>query len=209
MKKVIIVSLIIIAIMVASNMLVYSDLPTQIASHWDAQGNVNGQMGRFWGTFLLPIMALGLLFLFWFLPKMDPYKQNYKPFEKYYQWFVITLIAFIFYIHLLTLGKNLGYSFNLITWMIPGFSILLFVLGMVIGHAQRNWFVGIRTPWTLSSEKVWNRTHQIGGKLFMVGAIISLLGMFFPSIGIFFFLVPIILIAIFLTVYSYWLYKKG
>lgn len=208
MKKYWVLSLGIILLMIILNLLVYSQLPEQVASHWDAQGNVNGYMSKFWGVFLFPILAIGMLLLFMILPRFDPYQKSYASFQKYYGWFILTLLGFFFYIQILTILQNLGYSFNLVTAMLPGFAVLFFVIGMMIGKAQRNWFVGIRTPWTLSSEKVWDTTHQLGGKLFKIGAVLSLLGMFFPSSGIFFFFVPLILIVIFLVIYSYWEYRK-
>ncbi len=208
MKKSWLFSVAIILLMIILNLLVYSKLPAQVASHWDAQGNVNGYMSKFWGVFLFPILALGMLVLFFVLPRFDPYKKSYGQFQEYYHLFIITIITFFFYIQILTILQNLGYLFNLVTAMLPGFAVLFFVIGMMIGKAQRNWFVGIRTPWTMSSERVWNKTHKLGGKLFKIGAVLSLLGMFFPSLGIFFFFVPLMLIAIFLVGYSYWEYHK-
>ena len=66
-------------------------------------------------------------------------------------------------------------------FIIPAFAVLLFYIGILIKHAKRNWFIGIRTPWTLSSDKVWDKTHALGGKLFQVSAVITLGGIFFDK----------------------------
>ncbi|HDM23196.1 MAG TPA: SdpI family protein, partial [Methanomicrobia archaeon] len=78
----------------------------------------------------------------------------------------------------------------------------------LLENAKRNWFIGIRTPWTLSSEDVWNRTHKIGGKLFKVLGLVVIFGIFFQKYVLFFFLVPLLLVAGYLVVYSYFEYQK-
>jgi uncharacterized membrane protein len=78
----------------------------------------------------------------------------------------------------------------------------------MIGHAEPNWTIGIRTPWTLSNEEVWYKTHKLGGKLFRVVAVLSLLGLIFPQHAVWFILVPVVIVAIYLVVYSYLEYRK-
>jgi len=63
--------------------------------------------------------------------------------------------------------------------MVPALGILFYYCGILIENAKRNWFIGIRTPWTLSNEKVWERTHKIGGKLFKIAGLIAFLWYFF------------------------------
>jgi uncharacterized membrane protein len=86
--------------------------------------------------------------------------------------------------------------------------VLFYYSGVVISHAKMNWFVGIRTPWTLSSEKVWNQTHALGGKLFKITGIIALLGIIFINYALFFILVPLIVVGIYTVVYSYFAYRE-
>ena len=87
--------------------------------------------------------------------------------------------------------------------------VLFFSIGIVIGKAKRNWFIGIRTPWTLSSEAVWDKTHRLGGKVFMVSGLVSLLGFFFEGyVALLLILAPIMIGSIFLVVYSYFEYQK-
>jgi len=90
----------------------------------------------------------------------------------------------------------------------PAFAILLYYSGTLTEKAKQNWFVGIRTPWTLSSEKVWQKTHKIGGKLFKICGIIALLGFFFPDLAFLFILVPLLSVCVYTIVYSYFEYKK-
>jgi uncharacterized membrane protein len=90
----------------------------------------------------------------------------------------------------------------------PALAILFYYTGILIENAKRNWFIGIRTPWTMSSDKVWDKTHKIGGKLFKIAGVFTLLAIFFESFAVFFIVVPVISISIYTIVYSYFEYKK-
>lgn len=79
---------------------------------------------------------------------------------------------------------------------------------MLLTHAERNWFVGIWPPWTLSSDEVWNRTHRLGSRLFKLTALISLVGLFFGDYAVYFLIVPALLTASITIVYSYYLYEQ-
>ncbi|NJD51922.1 MAG: SdpI family protein [Candidatus Methanoperedens sp.] len=187
---------------------VYPEMPEKIASHWNAQGEVDGYMSKFWGIFLMPIISVGLFLLFVIIPGIDPYKSNIEKFRKYYDNFIIVIILFLFYIYLLTIFWNMGFRYNMITLLSPAFAILFYYSGVLIENAKMNWFIGIRTPWTLSSEKVWDKTHKIGGKLFKIAGIIAFAGILFQSYAIFFILVPILSAVIYLVIFSYIEYQK-
>jgi uncharacterized membrane protein len=90
----------------------------------------------------------------------------------------------------------------------PAFGILFFYCGILIEKVKRNWFIGIKTPWTLSNEKVWDKTHQLGGKLFKIVGIIAFLGIIFPNYTFFLILFPVIAVSIYTVVYSYFEYQK-
>jgi len=187
----------------------YPQMPEKMASHWNSEGQVNGYMSKFWGLFLMPLISVGLLLLFMIIPKIDPLRSNIQQFRKYFDGFIILVMAFLFYIYLLTIFWNLGYRFRIIVLLSPAFAVLFYYSGILIENARRNWFIGIRTPWTLSSEKVWDKTHKIGGKLFKIAGIIALAAIFFQSYAIFFIVFPIFIIAIYTVVYSYFEYQKA
>jgi uncharacterized membrane protein len=186
----------------------YPILPSQIATHWGINGQANGYSSKAFGLFFMPILSVFLFFLFISLPKIDPYKKNFDQFKKYFQNFINLIFAFFFYIYLITIAWNLGIRFNMTQFLSPALATLFYYAGVLMTHAKRNWFVGIRTPWTMSSEKVWDKTHQLGGKLFKLTGIISLLSLIFPQFNIFFILIPILLVTVFIFVYSYLEYQK-
>jgi len=186
----------------------YPQMPEKIASHWNVQGQVDGYMSKFWGLFLIPLISAGLFLLFIAIPKIDPLKTNIEKFRKYYDGFITLIIIFLFYLYLLTIFWNMGIRFDIIQLLAPAFGILFYYCGILTENAKRNWFIGIRTPWTLSNDAVWDKTHKIGGKLFKISGIVVLFGIFFRNYALFFILVPVILVAIYTIIYSYVEYQK-
>jgi uncharacterized membrane protein len=186
----------------------YPILPVQLVTHWGANGQVNGYSSKSFGLFFMPVLSIFLFFIFISLPKIDPYKKNFDQFKKYFQNFINIIFAFFFYIYIITIIWNLGISFNIVQALSPGLAILFFYTGVLTSHAKQNWFVGIRTPWTLISEKVWNKTHHVGGNLFKISSLIILLSLFFPNLTLLFTLIPILGVTIFVFVYSYFEYQK-
>jgi len=188
--------------------LMYPQMPDQMASHWGIAGDVNGYMPKFWGLFLMPLISAALLVLFVVLPGIDPMRRNIDKFRGSFDMFVIFIMAFMFYMYVITLLWNTGMRFNFIQPLAPAFGVLFYMCGVLIENAKRNWFIGIRTPWTMSDERVWEKTHKLGSKLFKATGVISFLGLFFPAYAIFFILAPVIIIAVFSFVYSYLEYSK-
>lgn len=185
----------------------YPQMPEKVASHWNAQGQVDGYMSKFWGLFLMPLISIGLLFLFIILPRIDPQKANIEKFRKYFDRFIILVFIFLFYLYLLTILWNVGMKFSMTQFLAPAFGVLFYYCGVLIEKAKRNFFIGIRTPWTLSNDKVWDKTHAVGGKLFKLVGVIALFGVFLPDYAIWLMLVPVIIVSLVIVVYSYFQYR--
>lgn len=207
MKKIKIFALILILLSFLAGVYFYNQFPDKIASHWDSLGQVNGYGSKL-QIFLVPVISLAIFLLLIILPLIDPFKKNYKKFQKYYDGFLFLIILFLTYINTLIILFNLNIKFNFLQALIPAFAILIYYTGVFLKHAKRNWFAGIRTPWTLSSDSVWKSTHKLGSKLFKISAIISLTGLIFPNQTIYLLVFPLILSAIFLVIYSYLVFKK-
>ena len=204
--KIIMLALILIAIILA--IAVYPRFPDKVASHWNIKGDVDGYMPRFWATAMLPLILIGCFLLFLVLPKIDPFKRNIKKFEKYYDLIIILVMLFLLYVYILTIIYNFGVKFNMTYAMLPALAILFFFIGAILPKCKRNWFLGIRTPWTLSSDKVWEKTHKLGAVLFKALAVIILISMFFAEQAMLLFICSLILIILIIFVYSYLEYKK-
>ncbi len=209
MRKSEILVLFLVIISFVIGIYVYPQMPEQMASHWGLNGEVNGYMSKFWGTFLMPIISLIIAALLLFIPKTDPLKGNVEKFKKYFDGFIILMFLFLLYIYGLSIYWNLGHGFDMGRFMIPALTVLFYYCGILIKKSKRNWFIGIKTPWTLSSDEIWDSTHEIGGKLFKASAIICLLGLFWPAYSMWFVLVPIIFSTLFVFLYSYLKYRKN
>jgi uncharacterized membrane protein len=187
----------------------YPQLPENVASHWNIEGKVDGYMPKFLGVFLLPSMAAGVTLLFIAIPRIEPLKSNLEQFKEHYNGFIVVILAFFFYLYLLTILWNAGVTFSLMQLLTPAIGIVIYASGVLVEKAKRNWFVGIRTPWTLSNETVWKKTHEQGGKLFKIAGAMSIIGVLFGSYLTFLFmLVPVLSVAVYSIVYSYVEYQK-
>jgi uncharacterized membrane protein len=193
-----------------AGLLLWNRLPDPMASHWDVNDQVNGYMPKFWGVFLLPLITLAMLVLFLVVPSIDPLKANIAQFREVFNLFIVLMVAFMVYIYGLTLAWSLGYTdFKMSGAMLPAIGLLFIFTGFMMRQARRNFFIGIRTPWTLSSDAVWNETHRVGAVLFMVSGVLAFLGGFFGGTTAFWLMfIPIIGSTIFLLVYSYVLYRR-
>jgi uncharacterized membrane protein len=208
-RTVIVLGAILILIAALVGVLFYPQLPERMASHWNINNQVDGYISRFWGAFLMPLISLGLLVLFMLIPQIDPLKANIAQFRGYFNIFILLLIVFMAYLHGLTLAWNLGYTgFNMGSALLPALGLFIFFIGFLLEKAKRNWFIGIRTPWTLSSDKVWDETHRLGATLFKVSGLLAILGAFLPEIAFWLMFVPLIGSSLFLVIYSYVLYAR-
>ena len=208
MRKSEILILFLVAASFVVGIYIYPQMPERMASHWGMEGQVDGYLSKFWGVFLLPIIFLVMAILFIIIPRIDPLKNNIQQFRKYFDGFIILIFLFFLYIYGLTIYWNLGNVFNMTRFMVPAMAVLLYYCGILINNSKRNWSVGIKTPWTMSSDVVWDKTHKIGGKLFKASGIICLLGLIWPFSAMWFVLVPILASTVFVFIYSYLEYKK-
>jgi len=202
-------SILMLAALVAG-VLFWNQLPEQMASHWNVNDQVDGYIPRFWGVFMMPLITLAMLILFLVIPSIDPLKANVAQFRESFNLFIVVIVAFMLYVHGLTLAWSLGYQdFNMSGALLPFMGVLFIAVGFMLRKAKRNFFIGIRTPWTLSSDHVWDETHRLGAILFMVSGLLAVVGGFLGGMLAFWFLfVPIIGSSLFLMVYSYLLYRQ-
>ena len=205
-----IVVLLMIVLATFAGLLLWNRLPDPMASHWGSNDQVNGYISKIWGVFLLPLITLGMFLLFLIIPSIDPLKANIAQFRDVFNLFITLIVGFMIYLYILTLRWNLGYTdFEMSKAMLPAMGILFFFIGYMLRKAKRNFFIGIRTPWTLSSDYVWDETHRLGSVLFMVSGVLAFIGSFFGGMLAFWFLfVPLIGSALITLVYSYVLYQR-
>lgn len=205
-----IVPLLAIAVSFVATVILLPRLPDPIPIHWNAAGQPDNYAPRFWGAFALPLTALGLYGLFLIIPTLDPRRENYAKFADTYQILRVLFVLFMVFIQGITLYSILVTDSQLNTNLVLiGVGLLLVVIGNYMPRVRHNWFVGVRTPWTLSNEEVWRRTHRLGGQVFVLGGIIIAASAFLPAEwGLVLMLAAIVLMALVPVGYSYWLYRK-
>jgi uncharacterized membrane protein len=205
-----IIVLVLLVAATVTGLLLWNRLPDPMASHWGPNDEVNGYMTKFWGVFLMPLITLGMFLLLLVIPSIDPLKANIAQFREVFNLFIVLNVTFMVYIYILTLRWNLGYTnFGMSKAMLPALGMLFFFIGYMLRRAKRNFFIGIRTPWTLSSDRVWDETHRLGSILFMISGVLAFIGSFFGGrTALWFLFVPLIGSTLITLVYSYLLYQR-
>jgi uncharacterized membrane protein len=201
-----IITLVVISFLLA--IVLYPVMPDPMPSHWNAAGEIDGYMSKFWGLFLMPLITLGMILLFIAIPRIDPLKANIAQFIESYNLMVVLFVVYMLYVYILTLLAAWGVPFNMTTMLLPAMGLLFIVIGFLIGKAKRNFFIGIRTPWTLSSDTVWAKTHELGKWMFIGAGIICIPCAFLGEAAFWVMMIALMTAAFVPIVYSYILWKR-
>jgi uncharacterized membrane protein len=200
--------LLIVAAMFALAAWSWQRLPEQIPTHWNLQGQVDGHGNKFVGLLLLPLIAAAVYFMLLLLPLADPGRANYQNFAAAYKLIRVFILAFMAALYAATVAAALGHHVDITQISFLGIAVLFMVIGNLMGKIRPNWFVGVRTPWTLSSKKSWNKTHRLAGWLFMLmGALFAVVAFVHTTWTFLAVLVVDATCIISLVVYSYLVYR--
>jgi len=156
---------------------IFPQLPAQVATHWGIDGEPNGWSSALFAAFFLPGLMLMMSLLFAALPSIDPLKKNYEFHGTVYFLLVNVIVGFLGVMQVIMLGSAVGWPLDVRAAMPVVLGLLFVFIGNLLPRIRPNWFMGIRTPWTLSSERVWRKTHRIGGYAF------TLAGLAFVAVG--------------------------
>jgi uncharacterized membrane protein len=153
---------------------VYHRLPDTMAVHWDLDGNPNGWMPRAIGAAFGPVMLVLMWLLLRFVPRIDPRAENYARFREAYEVIVASVLVLLLVVHGIMLAVALGYHVS-VARIVPALVGALFVvIGNMMPLVRPNWWFGIRTPWTLSNDRVWTRTHRLAGYTMTAGGVVMI-----------------------------------
>jgi len=183
-KSGLITGIVIVAIMFAISAWAWVQLPAgaQIPVHWGIDGQPDRYGGKAMGLLLMPIIAAGLVALFEIIPRVEPRRANILRSQKAYSAVRLATLLFLLGLHIVTVLSTLGYPIDINLMVALGVGLLFIVLGNYMGKVRNNYMFGIRTPWTLTSDLAWNKTHRLGGWLFVLsGVIIILCGILAPT----------------------------
>jgi uncharacterized membrane protein len=178
-------SLVMLAAMFAMAAATWSGAPERIPVHWDLSGQPDRFGGKLEGLLGLPLVALGIYALLLALPRIDPRRAHYDSFRVVYAVLRTALVGLFFAIAVFTHLWIRGHTIDVNRFVPVLVGLLVLIVGGCLPRLQSNWFVGVRTPWTLSSEESWRRTHRLAGRLFVAaGAIIIVLSLLWPHAGV-------------------------
>jgi uncharacterized membrane protein len=201
--------LVVAALAAAVSVWAYARLPETVATHWSLHGTPDGYSSRLWAVAVMPFVTLCLTGLFNVLPKVDPRGANYAKFLDSYWLIANAALAFSGLAHILILANGMGYTVQVDRLIPVGVGLLLAFLGNYLTRVEPNWFVGVRTPWTLSSDAVWRRVHRTAGGLFVIAGLVIAAGAFAPRRAFMpLFVATIVLAAGIPVVQSYVLWKR-
>ncbi len=153
----------------------------QIPVHWNIRGEVDDYADKSVGLLLSPLLIVGLTLLLAFIPRMEPRIENLQRSQKAYITLWGGLLVMMLSLHIITISAALGYEENIPMLMAFLMGALFMAIGNYLGKIRSNFMFGIRTPWTLSSELSWNKTHRLGGWLFFATGLLTFLSGFYRS----------------------------
>lgn len=188
---------------------VYGRLPAEVAVHFDVHGDPNGWGNRAFAAFVTPALMTLLAFMLPRMPLLDPRRANYEKFQGTYDLVIDAVIAMLLVIHVAMLGVAIGWPVRMERLGPVAVGLLFVVIGNVMPRARPNWWFGIRTPWTMSSDRVWERTHRVGGQLFVAGGLLLMVLAAIPPTLALPLIVGVVIAAVVIPlVYSYFIWKK-
>ncbi len=156
-------------------------LPERVPVHWGLAGEADGFGAAWQNALLMPAIALVLWALFLVIPLADPLKRNYSRFPetlKLFRWLVPLMAVAL---HLVVALSSLGVSIDSGKGVVAVVAVFFVVLGNSMGKLKHNWFIGIRSPWTLASEEVWTRTHRLAAPIWVTGGLVQLVSVLVPQ----------------------------
>jgi uncharacterized membrane protein len=152
----------------------YPSLPERVPTHWNIHGQIDGYGDKTWATFLTPALMTLMLVVLRLLPWLSPKQFEIDAFRSTYEFVVLLVVGLFAYINALLLIAARGGVVDIGRTMIGGMCLFFLLLGNVLGKVRKNFYVGVRTPWTLASDRVWVDTHRLAARLFVVAGIVGL-----------------------------------
>jgi uncharacterized membrane protein len=210
-RAILIATGIVTVLMLAVSAWAWGQVPdgAQIPIHWGPTGQANGFASKEVGLLMVPGMALGIGVLLAFIPAIDPRRGNLLRSTPAYRAIVLVTLGLLLVLHIAAVLTATGRHLDMPRIVVVGVGLVFLVIGNYLGKTRSSWFLGIRTPWTLSSERSWALTHRLGGYLFAAfGAIMVVVGVINPEILAWILLPGLAVVIGIPVVYSYLVWRN-
>ena len=203
-------TIVVIGVQIIVALVAYPFLPARIPTHWDAAGQINGYMPKWLGAFFPAGMSIVLTVFLRGIVAIGPRlgRENQRVTVSQINYVTFGLAVLMLIIQVISFATALGLPVDQANILNLVLSLGMILLGNYMGKFRRNFWMGIRTPWTLTSDMVWERTHRLGGWLFVLGGVIGIAATFIPGVRLWGVVVPILLVALITAVYSYVIYQR-
>lgn len=185
---------------------VWNRLPDYLPTHWNIKGEIDGYGPKYF----YPLLNIFIYIVFIIIPKIDPRKRNYTIFSATFYKLRLILVLFASLFFSLVMINSLYTTIQFDKLLPAGILFLFSVIGNYLSTVRSNWFIGIRTPWTLDNEEVWKQTHIFAGRLFFFGGIAgATITLFLPKpVSYYFAILCILSLSIITALYSYFYFRK-
>ncbi len=211
-KPLLITNTVLIAAMAGVSAWVWQSIPdgAQLPMHWNIEGHADRFGSKHEALLFLPALAVALTLIFWLLPFIDPRRRNLESSSKLWIAAGIGVVALLAYVHMFMVASAMGRGVDMVDYLIPAMSILFIVIGNYLPKTRSNWFAGVRTPWTMSSEYSWGKTHRLASRLFMGSGVASVLAWLAvgAKIAIFVLVISLVATSVISIVASYFFWKN-
>jgi uncharacterized membrane protein len=187
-------------------------LPARVPIHWGVSGQANGYGSKWVNTLMFPLVSIGIYLLLRFVTSIGPRlggRNNSAANAQLRTPLLVGILLFFLVVQLCVTAISLGIRIDITFVLNLAISILFIVIGNFMGKLRRNFWMGIRTPWTITSDVAWERTHRLGGWLFVAVGLLGIPCSFVPVLRFWFIIPMIILVCVFLTIYSYICYRQN
>lgn len=182
----------------------YSGLPERVPVHWNLAGEPDRFGSRIEAAWLVPAMMVAVWLVARLLPKIDPRRSSYEKMRATYDFVVNGILTAMLAMHLVVLAAALGYEVpirRVVPLLLGGFFI---AFGNVLPRTRPNWWFGVRTPWTLSNDRVWTRTHRVAGYAMTTAGLVTVAAALLPGRWPMLVALTVVTVAAFwMVVYSY------
>jgi uncharacterized membrane protein len=175
-------ALLLVGAMAVAGLWAWLQLPpgARVPIHFNARGEADGWSGPAFGLSFMPMVACGTLLLTWVLPQIDPRGKNLKRSGGAYGLIQFAVVGLFCVLQAVIVGAALGHPMQVVTLLDIALGVMLMAMGNVMGKLRWNMMVGVRTPWTIADERVWDQTHRFAGKIFVLGGLLLVAAAFAP-----------------------------
>ncbi len=211
-RAITIIALLIIGVQILLSLFSYPFLPAVVPTHWGINGQADSYAPKWLNTLLFPVMSLVIFGLLRGLialgPNLNLSREGKRANLHVVNLILVWVLLFFLVIQVVVTAISFGLSIDMSFIMNVALAVLMILLGNYLGKLRRNFWAGIRTPWTLASETVWERTHRLGGWLFVAAGLLGLVTSFVPALHFWGSVGTLLLVVIVLYVYSYLIYRQ-